>query len=240
MQLNEVVEAEGHLIDSHIMEQIFDKVVEHSGRFEVELFATEPVLVQGRSAVLAAALLDGQTPVAGANVFVLVNPPSGPTVNLTLRDDGGPADGAAGDGLYCGEFTPDTAGTYHALAVITGTTVGGVSFTRETAAEFSVINPPSRLAGTAPDHGVDDNGDGLLDRVVFDVATQTTTAGHYRAFVHLKTAGGQSIVGSSDADLQAGAGTLPVSVGADQLRATSRTRRWDGHVPGSYRSGDAA
>src|SRR5689334_5370982 len=38
MQLNEVVEAEGHLIDSHIMEQIFDKVVEHNGRFEVEEF----------------------------------------------------------------------------------------------------------------------------------------------------------------------------------------------------------
>src|SRR5689334_18673675 len=34
MQLNEVVEAEGHLIDSHIMEQIFDKVVEHNGRVE--------------------------------------------------------------------------------------------------------------------------------------------------------------------------------------------------------------
>src|ERR1700675_2999074 len=38
MQLNEVVEAEGHLIDSHIMEQIFDIVVEHHGRFEVEQF----------------------------------------------------------------------------------------------------------------------------------------------------------------------------------------------------------
>jgi lysine-ketoglutarate reductase/saccharopine dehydrogenase-like protein (TIGR00300 family) len=34
----EVVEAEGHLIDSHIMEQIFDTVVEYSGRFEVEKF----------------------------------------------------------------------------------------------------------------------------------------------------------------------------------------------------------
>jgi lysine-ketoglutarate reductase/saccharopine dehydrogenase-like protein (TIGR00300 family) len=34
----EVVEAEGHLIDSHVMEQIFDKVVESSGRFEVEQF----------------------------------------------------------------------------------------------------------------------------------------------------------------------------------------------------------
>jgi lysine-ketoglutarate reductase/saccharopine dehydrogenase-like protein (TIGR00300 family) len=34
----EVLEAEGHLIDSHLMEQIFDTVVEYSGRFEVEQF----------------------------------------------------------------------------------------------------------------------------------------------------------------------------------------------------------
>src|SRR5689334_22209671 len=38
MHLQEVVEAEGHLIDSHIMENIFDKVVEYNGRFEVEQF----------------------------------------------------------------------------------------------------------------------------------------------------------------------------------------------------------
>src|SRR6185436_15027735 len=38
MRFQEVVEAEGHLIDSHIMENIFDKVVEYSGRFEVEQF----------------------------------------------------------------------------------------------------------------------------------------------------------------------------------------------------------
>jgi lysine-ketoglutarate reductase/saccharopine dehydrogenase-like protein (TIGR00300 family) len=34
----EVVEAEGHLIDSHLMERIFDTVVEYNGRFEVEKF----------------------------------------------------------------------------------------------------------------------------------------------------------------------------------------------------------
>ncbi len=38
MPFQEVVEAEGHLIDSHIMELIFDKVVEFHGRFEVEQF----------------------------------------------------------------------------------------------------------------------------------------------------------------------------------------------------------
>ncbi|MBV8073288.1 MAG: TIGR00300 family protein [Acidobacteriaceae bacterium] len=36
--LSEVVEAHGHLIDSHIMERIFDTVVEFGGRFQVEQF----------------------------------------------------------------------------------------------------------------------------------------------------------------------------------------------------------
>ncbi len=39
MQFQELVEANGHLIDSHIMEEIFDKVVENNGRFEVEEFS---------------------------------------------------------------------------------------------------------------------------------------------------------------------------------------------------------
>jgi lysine-ketoglutarate reductase/saccharopine dehydrogenase-like protein (TIGR00300 family) len=39
LPLYEVVEAQGHLIDSHIMEQIFDAVVEYGGRFEVEQFS---------------------------------------------------------------------------------------------------------------------------------------------------------------------------------------------------------
>jgi lysine-ketoglutarate reductase/saccharopine dehydrogenase-like protein (TIGR00300 family) len=34
----EVVEAQGHLIDSHLMERIFDTVVEFNGKFEVEQF----------------------------------------------------------------------------------------------------------------------------------------------------------------------------------------------------------
>ncbi len=38
MGSTEIIEAEGHLIDSHIMERIFDTVVEYQGRFEVEGF----------------------------------------------------------------------------------------------------------------------------------------------------------------------------------------------------------
>ena len=38
LPFQETVEAHGHLIDSHIMERIFDTVVEFQGRFEVEIF----------------------------------------------------------------------------------------------------------------------------------------------------------------------------------------------------------
>ena len=38
MSFQEVVEAQGHLIDSHVMEHIFDHVVEFGARFEVEEF----------------------------------------------------------------------------------------------------------------------------------------------------------------------------------------------------------
>jgi arginine dihydrolase len=36
---SDLVEAQGHLIDSHIMERIFDTVVEYGGRFEVDHFS---------------------------------------------------------------------------------------------------------------------------------------------------------------------------------------------------------
>jgi lysine-ketoglutarate reductase/saccharopine dehydrogenase-like protein (TIGR00300 family) len=39
LPISELVEAQGHLIDSHIMERIFDAVVEFGGRFEVEDFS---------------------------------------------------------------------------------------------------------------------------------------------------------------------------------------------------------
>jgi lysine-ketoglutarate reductase/saccharopine dehydrogenase-like protein (TIGR00300 family) len=67
MHLQEVVEAEGHLIDSHVMENIFDKVVEHHGRFEVEQFRigrtnSEPsylrLKVEAPSSALMAHLLE--------------------------------------------------------------------------------------------------------------------------------------------------------------------------------------
>ena len=59
MQFQEVVEAQGHLIDSHVMEQIFDQVVEFGGRFEVEEFRV------GRNA----RFIDGCAPIVNEIFF---------------------------------------------------------------------------------------------------------------------------------------------------------------------------
>ncbi|MBL8211552.1 MAG: TIGR00300 family protein [Bryobacterales bacterium] len=60
---HEIVEAEGHLIDSHIMERIFDTVVEFQGRFEVQHFHigrtnSDPSRLQLRIEAAAPELLD--------------------------------------------------------------------------------------------------------------------------------------------------------------------------------------
>jgi lysine-ketoglutarate reductase/saccharopine dehydrogenase-like protein (TIGR00300 family) len=68
MSFQEVVEAEGHLIDSHIMENIFDKVVEHHGRFEVEVFRI------------------GRTNSEPSYLRLKVETPDGPTLDRLLEE----------------------------------------------------------------------------------------------------------------------------------------------------------
>src|ERR1035441_680553 len=67
MPFHEVVEAEGHLIDSHIMENIFDKVVEYHGRFEVQEFRI------------------GRTNVEGSYLRMLVETPDAPSLARLLE-----------------------------------------------------------------------------------------------------------------------------------------------------------
>jgi hypothetical protein len=164
------------------------------------LIVTEPTLVLGNAAVLTAAIFDGTNAIAGASVAVTILPGSGPPVTLTLTDDGAAADDTPGDGLYSGEFVPVAIGNYRASAVITGAS-GGTGFTRHGATSFSVVPKNSALAGTFADQGVDDDGDGRFDRVSILVETVTTVEGRYRAFVHLRTAAGQHLVRSGEADL---------------------------------------
>ena len=181
------------------------------------LFATESTVILGFPAVFSAAVFNGSTALSGATVSVEARRGSNTPVAFTLLDDGGVADDAAGDGLYSGEFTPDATGEYSVFAVITGTTPGGVSYTRHAAVRITVVPPSSVFTGTVGDHGIDDDSDGLFDRVAIDVQTNTAVAGDYSIIAHLKTASGKQIARGLKATLATGLATISVHFEAEGL-----------------------
>ncbi|MGH9460650.1 MAG: choice-of-anchor X domain-containing protein, partial [Vicinamibacteria bacterium] len=105
----------------------------------VGLVAPDSEVVLSNLAVLTAAIFEGSEPLGGASAEVTVRDPVGTYLTFSLLDDGVEEDNAAGDGLYSGEFEPSLAGRYSAVADITGTTSSGVSFSRQAAAEFTVV-----------------------------------------------------------------------------------------------------
>jgi hypothetical protein len=184
-----------------------------------KLIATDAVVVQGNPAVLSAALFNGTQPVTGAAVEITIQDADRKSSKITLRDNGADDDDKAGDGLYSGEFIPAAAGRYSLFAVITGNTGGSnIGFVRHTATEITVIPASGKLAESITEQVEDDNFDGLIDRVNFNIGTQITTPGEYQAFVHLKTASGKPIVGSGFAELSAGNGEVKATIDASAFR----------------------
>lgn len=181
------------------------------------LLAPNPEVVLGSPVVLTAALFTGSTAVAGASVAVTVRDPNGAYSNLALVDDGAGPDNAAGDGLYSGELTPTVAGTFSAVALINGSS-GGAPFVRQPATRFQVVVPTSALLGPFDDNGVDDNGDGLFDRVQLRPQVDTVVPGTYQAIATLRSSSGRTLVRSGNAMLPAGASLISIDFEAAGLR----------------------
>lgn len=182
------------------------------------LFATESIVVQGNPAVFSAPVFNGSTALANATVSMearLIADPPGTPINFTLLDNGGAADDTAGDGLYSGEFTPTAPGDYSVLAIITGTTPGGVSYTRHAMTQIRVVAPTSTLTGNVGDQGIDDNADGLFDRVALSVETNTVVAGTYSLVAHLKTASGKRLARGIKVTFPTGLATVSIDFEAD-------------------------
>ena len=182
------------------------------------LFFTENRVVAGRPTVLAAAVFDGRNPVPGATVQAQLLSDSGLVVAITLRDDGGPADGLAGDGIYSGLFTPPAPGRYRALADITGV-VAGLPFSRRSGAVIEVVRDTATLSGVVQARGIDLNANGALDQIALDAGANIAQPGTYRVFVQLGAAGGKKLVGSGDKLLAAGAQTATALINTQDLVA---------------------
>jgi hypothetical protein len=152
----------------------------------VGLKTSSPIYRVGDTVGASAFVFDNSIPIQGANVATVIRQPDNPNdtpVPVTLDDA---ADGTPGDGVYVGFFTATTPGTFMLAARIMGESVGGVPFSRLATTKFRVIAPMAML-GPMHDNGVDDDGNGLFERVTITTDANVQLAGNYRFSVLLST-----------------------------------------------------
>jgi hypothetical protein len=132
---------------------------------------------------------------------------TGTPVTVPLPDSGG--------GNYSSVYSPSGIGTYQVLVTFNGTS-GGAAFARTAYTTFQVASPVASFSGVT-DAAIDDNGNGLFDRLVLAAQVTAQTAGTYRFGVTLLASNGNTTTASGTATLPTGSGQISVNVTASQL-----------------------
>jgi len=172
----------------------------------------------GEGTVLKAQLTKAGQPVTGATVTAEVIQPDGQLVTVNLLDDGEHQDGRAGDGVYGAVLTNLTEpGTYRFIVTAKGQTrqEGGTNFERSAMGSFEVASPAARLAGGYADEGMDEDNDGLFERLRVDVQVQVQQAGNFTLSGALADGSGRIITQASVSFEAATSGVVTVSLPFD-------------------------
>jgi hypothetical protein len=111
---------------------------------------------------------------------------TGTPVAVALADSGG--------GNYSGVYSPSTLGTYQVLVNLGGVS-GGAAYARTVYTTFQLANPVATFTGVT-DTSVDDNGNGLFDRLVLSAQLNVQTAGNYAFGVTLSASNGNIVTAS--------------------------------------------
>jgi hypothetical protein len=185
---------------------------------KVALAANNASYTVGSTVVLSAFVFNGSTPVTNATVNVLVMDHEHPEItpaSVTISDSG-TYDAAPGDGIYTGTYTASASGKFIAAMRVSGTSPGGAAYVRTAAAEFRVLPPLANFTSFS-DAGVDDNGNGLFDRVVVTANLQVQQAGNYRLELTLVASNNEQIQANSTAALGTGAQQMAIDFTAKQV-----------------------
>jgi pimeloyl-ACP methyl ester carboxylesterase len=176
----------------------------------------------GDSMVVTAELTEGSAPLTGAAVTAHIQKPSGPTSSMPLYDDGSHSDQHASDGIYTNSFA-DTLepGYYGVVAVASGSTTSGHSFTRSDSLEVSVSASTSRLNDSYADYGADTDGNGLYNQLVIQVGADISADGSYALSGSLVDSAG-IVIERASTEVSLVAGSQVVSL------------QFDGHLIGQH------
>ena len=175
--------------------------------------------VAGAEMTLATVVLESTASLTAYSVTATVRHASAATdSSLSFADDGALGDQAAGDGVATARFTPPTPGTYWVKARIQGTLQNGSPFVRDVETRFRAVTAHGNLQGGFLDRGVDDNGNGLFDRIGITIPLNVVTIGDYLLKVSLTTATGQVLHGKQVASLVAGTANVEVFFQSSDIR----------------------
>lgn len=184
----------------------------------------EPESLPGRPVVLVGFLFDGETPIVGATFSAAVvraedMPGVVEPAVVPLEDDGREADETAGDGLYSGLFVPTQAGSYFVEAKASGTSAHGRPFERVVAGRFRAAERTARLVGPYSSRGVDDDGNGLFNRLVIDLGIEAPAGARLDVGLVLKGSGGKTAVSNVVVDSTGGHQTVHLGFSAEEVRS---------------------
>jgi hypothetical protein len=170
---------------------------------------------------LSLAAFDNMTKLRNVAIDAKLFRPGDPTfapVPVTFRDDGVGADQHANDGMFEAFVNPGAPGRYVVQADATATIAGG-SFRRSATADVRVVPRNAQIIGVS-DHGVDDNGDGMFDRIVIQPAANIVEAATYIVMVRLVASNGAELQHSMQGAFNVGSVSPEVSFSADEIRKT--------------------
>ena len=110
---------------------------------------------------------------------------------------------------------PNQPGRYAAALKITGTSLNGMAYSRMASAEFRVLPAMARFVSIA-DSAIDDNGDGMPERVIVEANLEVTQPGNYEFAFNLRN-GEQVLTTRVPFRLEAGRRRIEAPIGLADL-----------------------
>lgn len=159
----------------------------------------------GDTVVVSAFVFNDTSPVTNATVTATGGEnsiPSAYTLQMPLLDSG-TYDAAVGDGIYTGSFTASVAGRYAIIVRATGVSSSGVNYAR-TATTIINVRPATAGFNAFSAAGIDDNGNGRVDRLEVTANLNVQTSGKYVFVLNLEGTNGKAVGSSNEATLQTG------------------------------------
>lgn len=172
----------------------------------------------GTNVRMALVAFDGTKRLSGVTIaarVVRASDSTFPPAAVTFRDDGTGADETAGNGIYEAFVSLGQPGRYVVQADVTGTASTG-AFHRTATAQLQIVPHNAQITGFSDD-AIDDNFDGLIDRVGIVTTAHISEAGTYTVSVRLRASNGHEIQASVKQALASGDGSAEVKFAASDI-----------------------